>query len=248
MRSTAETGLALREEKSKLMSFHGKVFVENLMALLPYLGTTFFVAFLSLFFSLLLGAATATGELSRHAVWRGISKGYVALMRCVPPIVLLFVVYYGAPGLVKGLTGADINSWDAVYYAIFSLSILHGAGMAEMMRSAYQAIDKGQREAAVSIGLTPFQAFYRIVLPQAVAVAIPVLGNAVISMLKDGALAYSIGVVDITGRASYLISMNLGAYVLETYLALALIYWILSVITQKCFGALGRKLQKGGNL
>lgn len=230
------------------MGFHGKVFVENFIKLLPYLGTTFFVAFLSLIFSLLLGAAAAAGELSRHTVWRGISKGYVALMRCVPPIVLLFVVYYGAPGLVKRLTGVDINSWDAVYYAIFSLGMLHGAGMAELMRGAYQTIDKGQREAAVSIGLSPFQAFRRIVLPQAVAVAIPVLGNAVISMLKDGALAYSIGVVDITGRAGYLISMNLGGYVLETYLALALIYWILSIITQKCFGALGRKLQKGGAL
>ncbi|MGN0167209.1 MAG: amino acid ABC transporter permease [Acetatifactor sp.] len=227
------------------MSFHGKVFLENFIALLPYLKTTFFVAFLSLLFSLVLGVLTAAGIMSKHGIWRGISKGYVNLMRCVPPIVLLFVVYYGAPGLVKNLTGIDINSWNSVYYAIFALSLLHGAGMAEMMRAAYQTIDKGQREAAVSIGLSPFQAFYRIVLPQAVVVAIPILGNAVVSMLKDGALAYSIGVVDITGRASYLISMNLGGYVLETYLALALIYWILSLITQKCFAILNRKLQKG---
>lgn len=227
------------------MSFHGEVFLENFIALLPYLKTTFFVAFLSLLFSLVLGVLTAAGIMSKHGIWRGISKGYVNLMRCVPPIVLLFVVYYGAPGLVKNLTGIDINSWNSVYYAIFALSLLHGAGMAEMMRAAYQTIDKGQREAAVSIGLSPFQAFYRIVLPQAVVVAIPILGNAVVSMLKDGALAYSIGVVDITGRASYLISMNLGGYVLETYLALALIYWILSLITQKCFVILNRKLQKG---
>lgn len=226
------------------MRFHCKVFLEHFMALLPYLGTTFFVAFLSLFFSLLLGAVTAAGELSGRKVWRGISSGYVALMRCVPPIVLLFVVYYGVPGLVKSLSGMDINSWDAVYYAVFALSILHGAGMAEMMRTAYMAVDKGQREAAVSVGLSPFQAFYRIVFPQAAAAAIPVLGNAVVSMLKDGALAYSIGVVDITGRASYLISMNLGGYVLETYLALALIYWILSVIIQKGFGLLHLQLLK----
>lgn len=230
------------------MSFHGTVFLKNFMELLPYLGTTFWVAFLSLILSLALGAAAAAGQLSGHAVWRAIGKGYVTLMRCVPPIVLLFVVYYGAPMLVKRLTGANINSWDAVYYAVFSLGLLHGAGMAELMRSAYQSIDKGQREAAVSIGMSPFQAFRRIVLPQAVAVAIPVLGNAVVSMLKDGALAYSIGVVDITGRASYLISMNLGGYVLETYLALAVIYWVLSLVTQKCFGALGRRLQKGGTL
>lgn len=230
------------------MSFHGKIFLEHLMALLPYLRTTFWIAFLSLILSLALGAAAAAGQLSEHVIWRALGKGYVTLMRCVPPIVLLFVVYYGSPMLVKQLTGFDINSWDALYYAVFSLGLLHGAGMAELMRSAYQSIDKGQREAAVSVGMSSFQAFHRILLPQAVAVAIPVLGNAVVSMLKDGALAYSIGVVDVTGRAGYLISMNLGGYVLETYLALALIYWVLSIVTQKCFGALGRRLQKGGAL
>ena len=230
------------------MSFHGKIFLEHLIALLPYLRTTFWVAFLSLILSLALGAAAAAGQLSERVIWRALGKGYVTLMRCVPPIVLLFVVYYGSPMLVKQLTGFDINSWDALYYAVFSLGLLHGAGMAELMRSAYQSIDKGQREAAVSVGMSSFQAFRRILLPQAVAVAIPVLGNAVVSMLKDGALAYSIGVVDVTGRAGYLISMNLGGYVLETYLALALIYWVLSIVTQKCFGALGRRLQKGGAL
>lgn len=230
------------------MSFHGKIFLEHFMALLPYLRTTFWVAFLSLILSLALGAAAAAGQLSEHVIWRALGKGYVALMRCIPPIVLLFVVYYGSPMLVKQLTGLDINSWDALYYAVFSLGLLHGAGMAELMRSAYQSIDKGQREAAISVGMSSFQAFRRILLPQAVAVAIPVLGNAVVSMLKDGALAYSIGVVDVTGRAGYLISMNLGGYVLETYLALALIYWVLSIVTQKCFGALGRRLQKGGAL
>ena len=230
------------------MSFHGKVFLENFIALLPYLGTTFSVAFFAMLFSLALGAVTAACRLGRSRLLRGISGAYVTLMRCVPPIVLLFVVYYGAPGLVKRLTGVDINSWSAVYYAVFTLGVLHGAAMAEMMRSAYLTVDKGQQEAAVSIGLTPFQGFRRIVLPQAAAAAVPVLGNGVISMLKDGALVYSIDVVDITGRAGYLISMNLGGYVLETYLALALIYSLLSDLTQKCFQALGRRLQKGGSL
>lgn len=228
------------------MSFDITVFFKHFVELLPYLRTTFFVALLSMFFSLALGALTAVGILSRNVICRGIGKGYVNLMRCVPPVVLLFVVYYGSPALVKNLTGADIDSWSAVYFAIVALSLLHGAGMAEMMRGAYQAIDRGQLEAAVSVGLTPAQGFYRIVLPQAVAVAVPVLGNATISMLKDGALAYSIGVVDVTGQTGYLISMNLGAYVLETYLALALIYWMLSLGTQRAFGYLSRRLRKGG--
>ena len=227
------------------MSFQIKYFVSHLIQILPYLGTTFLITVLSLSFGLILATLTAAANLGKNRVLRAIARGYITLMRCVPPIVLLFVVYYGSPYLAYGLFKADINNWDSLYFAVFSLSLLYGANLAEMMRSAYLSVDKGQREAAVSIGLNSFQAFYRIVFPQALVTALPVLGNAVVSLLKDGALVYTIGVVDITGRASYLISMNLGNYVMETYLALALIYWVLSLITQKLFGILERRLQKG---
>ena len=227
------------------MSFNGAVFLSNLIEILSYLGTTFLVMATSFVFALLLATTTVIGNLGKNRILRVVARTYITLMRCVPPIVLLFVVYYGAPHLVQGVFGIDINQLDAIYYAIFSLSLLHGASMAEMMRAAYESVEKGQKEAAVSIGLSSFQAFYRIVFPQAFVTALPTLGNTIVSLLKDGALAYSIGVIDITGQASYLISMNLGGYVLETYLALALIYWILSLITQKSFGFLESRLRKG---
>lgn len=227
------------------MGFHFQIFLKNLWEILPFLKTTLLVACASLVCSVVLGGITAAAVLGKHPLCRAVGRAYITLMRCVPPIVLLFVVYYGSPALVYWLTGKDINSWNAVYYAVFSLSLLHGAGMAELMRGAFLTVDKGQREAAVSVGLTDFQAFYRMVLPQAVVAALPVLGNTVVSMLKDGALAYSIGVVDITGQASYLISMNLGAYVLETYLALALLYWMLSFVTARGFCLLEKKLGRG---
>ncbi|MBQ7920824.1 MAG: amino acid ABC transporter permease [Lachnospiraceae bacterium] len=227
------------------MSFNGAVFLSNLIEILSCLGTTFLVMVASLFFSLLLATVTVMGNLGKNKIFRSIARGYITLMRCVPPIVLLFVVYYGAPHLVKGAFGVDINQLDAIYFAIFALSLLHGASISELMRGAYESVEKGQREAAVSIGLSSFQAFYRIIFPQALVTALPTLGNTIVGLLKDGALAYSIGVVDITGQASYLISMNLGGYVLETYLALALIYWILSLVVQKSFGFLETRLKKG---
>ena len=227
------------------MSFQIKYFVSHLIQILPYLGITFLIMILSLSFGLILATLTAAANLGKNKVLQAIARGYITLMRCVPPIVLLFVVYYGSPYLANWLFKTNINNWDSIYFAVFSLSLLYGANLAEMMRSAYLSVDKGQREAAVSIGLSSFQAFYRIVFPQALVTALPVLGNTVVSLLKDGALAYTIGVVDITGQATYLISMNLGNYVLETYLALALIYWVLSLITQKLFGILERRLQKG---
>lgn len=227
------------------MSFQAAVFLSNLIEIIPFLGTTFLVMAASFLFALLLATITVMGNLGKNKILHGLARAYITLMRCVPPLVLLFVVYYGAPHVVQGLLGIDINNLDAIYYAIFSLSLLYGANMAEMMRGAYESVEKGQREAAVSIGLSSFQAFYRIVFPQALVTALPILGNTIVSLLKDGALAYSIGVVDITGQASYLISMNLGGYVLETYLALALIYWVLSLITQQSFGILENRLRKG---
>lgn len=228
------------------MNLSGKVFIKNFIALLPFLGVTFEVMIGSLLLSLLLGFLTAKGSLGKSKIGKGISRAYVNLMRCVPPIVLMFVVYYGLPILAKNTIGINIDRLDSIYFAILALSLLHGASVAEMMRASYLAIEKGQREAAVSIGLSEWQAFYRIMLPQATVVAIPILGNTIISMLKDGALAYSIGVVDITGRASYLISMSLGGYVMETYLALALIYWILAVVTKVLFQKLEKKLKGEG--
>lgn len=227
------------------MNFNGEIFLSNLMELLPYLGTTFLVMAASLLLALFLATITVIGNLGKNRILRTIARAYITLMRCVPPLILLFVFYYGVPEVVRGIFGADINQLDAIYFAIFSLSLLYGASISEMMRSAYESVDKGQREAAVSTGLSSAQAFYRIVFPQALVAALPNLGNTIVSLLKDGALAYSIGVVDVTGQASYLISMNLGGYVLETYLALALIYWGLSIVTQTGFGILERRLQKG---
>jgi len=225
--------------------FYTNVFFKHFIALLPYLKITFLVTLGSLVFSTFLGALAAWGTLSKNVIGKVLAQFYIKIMRCVPPIVLLFVVYYGTPLWFSSSFGIDINQLDASIYAVFALSLLHGASVAEMMRGAYQAVNKGQEEAALSCGLSKWQSFYRIMFPQAFVVAIPILGNTIIAMLKDGALAYSIGVVDVTGRASYLISMNKGNYVLETYLALAIIYWVLSLATQKLFSIWNKKLKKG---
>ena len=187
----------------------------------------------------------AYGILGGRTLSRIFAKCYIGLVRCIPPIILLFIVYYGLPYLSEQIFHKNMNHWNAMYYAMIALGILHGAQFAEMMRGAYLTISQGQKEAALAIGLSSWQAFYRIIFPQAFIVAIPVLGNAVVGMLKDGALAYSIGVIDITGRAQYLINMNMGGYVMETYLAIALIYWGLSLGIQKTFTILENRMRKG---
>jgi L-cystine transport system permease protein len=111
--------------------------------------------------------------------------------------------------------------------------MLYAATSSELLRSAYEAIDKGQREAAVSIGLSPWQAFYRIILPQCVKIIMPNLALSLVALMKEAALAFTIGVVDMMGKAKLMVSNFYGAMALETYLAVALIYWAISFMVQQ---------------
>jgi L-cystine transport system permease protein len=192
-----------------------------------------------------LGFVLARARLGQRPLSRRIAGGYILAMRCTPSIVLLFIVYYGLPLLVKTLFGLDINGLYKGVFVIITMTALFAATMGELMRAAYLSVDKGQREAAVSIGLSEAQAFTRIVLPQAAVAALPNFGNALIGLMKEGALAYTIGLIDMMGQGSLVIARNYGAYGLETYIALALVYWSLTVIIERVFLLLEKRLSRG---
>lgn len=113
------------------------------------------------------------------------------------------------------------------------------------MRSSYLSVPKGQKEAALTSGLTEVQAFKRIILPQAFVVSIPNLGNSFISLLKEGSLAYTIGLIDLMGKGNMIISMNFGGYAIETYIAQAIIYWVLTFILEQLFKLAEKRFSKG---
>lgn len=193
----------------------------------------------------LLGFILARAKVRGTGVGSALARGYTMLMRCTPPIVLLFIVYYGVPELLMAVAGVDINSYAKSFFVIFTLTLLFAATISEVMRSAYQAVDKGQREAAVSMGLSETQAFLRITFPQALAVALPTAGTSVIALMKDGALAYTIGLIDMMGQGTLVIARNFGAYGLETYLALALVYWFFTIIIERTFLVVENRLSRG---
>lgn len=222
--------------------FHPYYIIEVLPALIPYLLVTAGIVIGTVFFGSLLGILLAAGRIRRGRVARVIANMYIYVVRCVPSIVLLFLVYYGLPELLN-VFGADINNASKGFFVITTFSILFAASMAEVFRSAYEAVDKGQREAAVSIGLTEFQAFRRIVLPQCVRFAIPNFTNALINLMKEGSLAYTIGLIDIMGKGQLIIGQNQGSYSLEVYLALFILYWVLTVVIEKGAGLLETRLQ-----
>jgi L-cystine transport system permease protein len=177
-------------------------------------------------------------------VGNAVANVYIYVTRCVPSIVMLFIVYYGLPEFLRPF-GIDINGMGHGVFVIITFTILFAATMAEVFRSAYEAIDRGQREAALCVGMSEFQAFTRIILPQCTVVVLPNFTNALVNLMKEGTLAYTIGLIDLMGKGQWIIGMNNGGYSLEVYLALFVVYWVLTILIEKALGGLERYLSKG---
>lgn len=202
-------------------------FLPEILYALPL---TLWILILTIVIGSLLGALLAWGQLYGDEVIVSISKGYVFVLRCTPPIVLLFMVFYGLPEFLEWWLGLDVNGWSRTVFVITAMTLLYAATISEVFKSAYLAVPNGQMEAGLSIGLTEFQTFQRILLPQAFRFALPNISNAILNLLKDTALAYTIGLADIMGAGNLLIGRNLGNYSLETYTAVAVVYWTLALL------------------
>ena len=202
-------------------------FLPEILYALPL---TLWILIVTIVIGSLLGALLAWGQLYGDEVIVSISKGYVFVLRCTPPIVLLFMVFYGLPEFLEWWLGLDVNGWSRTVFVITAMTLLYAATIAEVFKSAYLAVPNGQMEAGLSIGLTEFQTFQRILLPQAFRFALPNISNAILNLLKDTALAYTIGLADIMGAGNLLIGRNLGNYSLETYTAVAVVYWTLALL------------------
>lgn len=216
-----------------------------LPALLPYLWVTLYIVAFSVIGGTLLGILLAVAKLSSNKFLQFLANGYTTIMRCTPSIVLLFLVYYGIPAFAEALFGLNLQNISTGVFVVITFSLQFAAMMSEVVRSAYLAIDNGQYEAAVSVGLTPFQAYRRILFPQALVIALPNFGNGLISVLQEGALAYTIGFIDVVGKANLIIAGNYGTHTLEIYIALAVIYWVLSISIEKIFAVLEKAFNKG---
>lgn len=213
--------------------------------LIPFLKVTFLVSGLAVLFGTLLGLALAFMKMGKSRILRGIAHGYTTVMRCTPSIVLLFLVYYGVPFLAGNFLNINLQDIHTGVFVVITFSLQFAAMMSEVIRSSIQSIHKGQFEAAVSVGLTPWQAYRRIIFPQALVIAIPNFGNGLIAVLQEGALAYTIGFIDVVGKANLIIGSNFNTHALEIYIALAVIYWVISIAIEKIFELIEKAFGKG---
>lgn len=218
--------------------------VESVPMLIPFLKVTLMVAGLSVLFGTFLGFILAAMKIGNSNFAKKIAYGYTTILRCTPSIVLLFLTYYGIPAMADNF-GVNLNDIDKAVFVVITFSLQFAAAMSEVIRTSYEAIDRGQFEAAVSVGLSNTQAYWRIIFPQAFVVALPNFGNSLLELMKEGSLAYTIGLIDIMGKAELIIAGNYNTHALEIYLALAVIYWILSIAIEQLFLKLEKVFSKG---
>lgn len=166
---------------------------------------------------------------------------YVSFFRGTPLMVQLFIFFFGLPQVFPVLS--QVTAYQA---ALIVMSINASAYISEVMRGSLESVDKGQMEAALSIGMTSFQAYERIVLPQAFKVAIPALGNTLISLVQGTAITFMLGLQDIMGIAKTRAATSYRF--LESFIAVGILYWLITVLITKGNQKLEAYFSKGGKL
>lgn len=198
---------------------------------------TIFVTLVAFALATVTGLLLAVASLSRFIFFRQIARFYIEIVRGIPMIVLLlYVAFVLAPALVAlwntvaealGVDPIRTRDFSLMWRAIIALMIGYSAFIAEVFRAGLQSVDVGQVEAAEALGLSPWQRFRLVILPQAIRTIMPPLGNDFIAMIKDSSLVSVLGVTDITQLGKVTASGNFRYF--ETYNVVALIYLIMTI-------------------
>lgn len=209
---------------------------ENIGFIAEGIPQTLLLSFVSITLATILALLTALGRLSTIPPLYALSTFYVSLIRGTPLFLQIFFFFLALPqigivlsGFIAGVTALGLN---------------YGAYMSEIFRAGLASVGKGQREAAIALGMTPWQTMKRVVLPQALRFAIPPIGNDFIAMTKDSALISATGFVhEVTWRATRVGRAQF--HNLEALIVAALFYWMMTIILSYIQGIIEARLAKG---
>lgn len=193
------------------------IIIDSLPSLLEATLMTIFLAGISIVIALIIGFFTAIVRIVKVRVLNGIANIYVSIIRGTPLLVQIFVIYYGLPQIGIAL--------DPISSGVLALSLNAGAYLSESFRASILAVDNGQMEASMAMGMTYSQALRRIILPQSLRIAIPTLSNSFIVLIKDTSLVSVITVTELLQMSSLIIAKTFEP--LTIYLVAAAIYWVL---------------------
>jgi len=191
----------------------------------------------SFVFVLLLGMLGGLGRLARNWFIHGVATLYVEIVRGIPLLVQLLAWYFAFPTVVQ-----EIGRWlnidaianyrsNAIFTAIVALTVCYSAYMSEIYRAGIQSIPKGQMEAARGLGMTRFQSMRHVILPQAVRVILPPVGNELIALLKDSCLVSVVAVADLTRRGREFMAVHFNP--IEVWAMVALLYLVMTLFLSR---------------
>lgn len=221
---------------------------ERLVAYFPQILSKFpvslYVVAVSTALALALGTVLAIIRIRKIPVLHQLAAVYISFVRGTPILIHLFLVYYGLPLLFNALFGYNVASgWNKLIFVFLAYGLNEAGFLAEHIRAAILSVPRGQTEAGYMVGLTRFQTFRRIVLPQAFRVLMPGLSAMVVGMLPATGLAYLLGVTDMMGMITTISYSS--QHSLEGYADAALIFITASFILERLSAVLIKKSSYG---
>jgi polar amino acid transport system permease protein len=193
---------------------------DNAPYILGGIWITVVVSISSIALAVVLALLGALGRISTSPIWYGLASLYVSLVRGTPLLVQIFIIFFALPQV--GIVLPPIPS------GIIALAFNYGAYMTEIFRAGIQAVPPGQQEAARALGMPERLVFRRIVVPQAMRIVVPAIGNEFIAMIKDSSLVSIITVQELLWRARAVGTRD--ARTISAFLVAALVYWVLTII------------------
>ena len=210
---------SLKSSKGTL-SFDFMYSLKLIPMLIKAMKTTISLSVFGMILGLIVGIALAIIRIYKIPIIKQLAEIYISFFRGTPLLVQLFLLYFGIPQVIPPL-----QNMTAYTAALIGLGLNASAYIAEILRSSINAIDKGQMEACLSVGMTKGEGLKRIILPQAFRIAIPPLGNIFVDTVKGSSLAFTLGVVELLAKAQMAASSSYKFF--ESYIVVAIMYWII---------------------
>jgi len=231
-----------------------EVAINSLPQLLQGASLTVAITVLSVSLGCVIGLAVGLARLSKNKILRLLATAYVDFFRGTPLLVQILIVYFGTPVLLRDVQGFLMDNYgmpqlitnyamSRFVAAVIACSLNSGAYIAEIFRAGIQSIERGQMEAARSLGMSHGQAMRYVILPQAFKRVIPPLGNEFIALMKDTSLLSVIGIIELTKAGMLVVAWSYEAFAI--YLTVAFIYLIMTFTLSRVVDYLERRLKTG---
>ena len=211
-------------------------FFPKILSALP---VTLLIVGIATLVGLVLGSFIALIRVEKIPILNQIAAIFVSFIRGTPILVQLYIVYYGVPSLLQAIQ-IDVSSWDKIIFIYITYGLNTAAFQSETIRAAILSVPTTQKEASIACGLTKSQMYLRVILPQVVVVALPSFGTTTVALLQDTSLAFTIGIVDVVGKARAIGAVTY--HTLEGYVGAAILFITLSVILERVFDVLEKRM------